>query len=118
MFGTPSITSAIVIQCLRRTFTRFELPQTIVSDNVSNLMSTESSKAVLALWKDIFMLKLDDKGIVDTEGFVQSVIESNRMCRRCFSAFDRLKKLKKTVEDNANKAIDALIPSLTRKRQV
>ena len=40
MFGTPS-TSAIVIQCLRRTFTRFELPQTIVSDNVSNLMSME-----------------------------------------------------------------------------
>ena len=77
-------------------------------ENVTNRVNdrrnleTESSKAVLALLKDIFMLKLDDEGVVDTEGFVQSVIESNRMCRRCFSAFDRLKKLKKTVEVNAN----------------
>ena len=34
-------TSAMVIQCLRNTFTRFGLPQTNVSDNASNFMSME-----------------------------------------------------------------------------
>ena len=85
-----------------------------ISDKVNdrrNLCSNASS-SVLMTWKDIFMQK-----VTEQEDVVQGILEKHRMCRRCFSAIDKLTKLQTSVEDNIKDAIDALLPSEGRKRQ-
>ena len=58
-------------------------------------LCTESSSPVLLFWKEIFLSKLENDG-VEAETFVKDVIEKHRMCRRCFSAMDRLQKVIET----------------------
>ena len=37
----PNITSTVTIECLRKVFTNFGIPETIVSDNASYFVSSE-----------------------------------------------------------------------------
>ena len=51
------------------------------------------------------------------ERFIQSMIDNHRICRKCYSAYDRLKKLQKGIKDILDEALDVLLPTPRRKRQ-
>ena len=79
-------------------------------------LSSEPSKQVLRTWESFVARKLE-KEAKEAERFIQSMIDNHRMCRKCYSAYDRLNKLQNCIKDSLDEALDVLLPTPRRKRQ-
>ena len=79
-------------------------------------LSSEPSRQVLRIWESFIARKLE-KEAKEAEQFIQSMIDNHCMCRKCFSAYDRLNKLQKGIKDNLDEALDVLLSTPRRKRQ-
>ena len=79
-------------------------------------LSSEPSKQVLRIWESFVARKLE-KEAMEAERFIKSIIDNHRMCRKCYSAYDRLNKLQNGIEDSLDEALDVLLPTPRRKRQ-
>lgn len=70
------------------------------------LLSSEASQHVKPLWCRIFDETLERKGIqAQACSFVTTI--SGRMCRRCFTSFERCTKLIDTLKNDVGKAVEA-----------
>ena len=90
------------------------------SSDHRNLL-TDSASHVFKAWKETMGKELRKK--IDEENIekgIEEIVGSHRMCRRCFSTYNRLHKFQKGVEENAADALDVLLPQLkvTRKRRL
>ena len=72
-------------------------------------LSTEASQHVKPLWCRIFDEELERRGIqAQASSFVTTATEiTGRMCRQCFTCFDRCKKLIDSLKNGVGKAIEA-----------
>ena len=82
-----------------------------------NLVSDCSNvNEVAALWKDIVSSKVSEETAeleLDSGELIADAVRNHRMCRRCFTNYTRLLKLKKTIYENLDDALEALIPAST-----
>ena len=77
-------------------------------------LDNDCSKEVADLWKDIVSCKVSKETELEPRSFwrVINAVRNHRMCRRCFTDYTRLLKLKKTIVENLK---DALIPASTER---
>ena len=69
---------------------------------------------VAALWKDIVSSKVSEETTeLDSGELIADAVRNHRMCRRCFTNYTRLLKLEKTIFENLDDALEALIPAST-----
>ena len=68
------------------------------------------SRHVVPLWKTVLWSAL---GIAaaHSESLIAELDGTGYMCKKCFYAYERVLKLKATLEENAAKAIDAIAPT-------
>ena len=79
-------------------------------------LNSEPSKPVLKIWKEVATRKLA-KAAGETERIIESLIMNHRMCRKCYTSYDRLNRMQKSVEDSFDEALSVLLPEVRRKRQ-
>ena len=77
-----------------------------ISDAKGNrLLSTDASKHVKLLWCKIFDDELEQRGMqAQASSFVATT--ARRMCRRCFTCFERCAKLINSLKNGVGKAIE------------
>ena len=69
------------------------------------LLSTEASQHVKPLWCKLFDDALEQKGIqAQASPFVTTI--EGRMCRRCFTCFERCTKLMDSLRKDVDKAVE------------
>ena len=70
------------------------------------LLCTEASSEVKAFWIEIFDGELARRGISPQGARLLTNGDSGRMCRRCFTVYDRCKKLLDSLKKDVCKAIN------------
>ena len=80
------------------------------------LLDGPSSIDVLNIWKELFKERLEEIGIlVDINELVtggKDPQKAGRMCRKCFSAFDRFRKLRLSITKNLEDVLEVLLPDV------
>ena len=71
-------------------------------------LGSSPSKSVLNVWMTVVTRKLE---VDETDEFIQSLVTNHRMCRKCYSSYEKLLRLQKGIEDNINEALDMLLPT-------
>ena len=76
-------------------------------------LTSSTSRHVVPLWKTVLGSALERRGIAaaQSESMIAELDGTGYMCRKCFYAYERVLKLKTTLEENAAKAIDAIVPT-------
>ena len=70
------------------------------------LLCTEASSEVKAFWIEIFDGELARRGISPQGARLLTNGDSGRMCRRCFTVYERCKKLLNSLKKDVCKAVD------------
>ena len=82
------------------------------------VLGSDSSKHVLQVWRSFFEEKLEELGIredVDTDSLVKGSGDekkAGKVCRKCFSAFERYEKLRRSIEKSIEDVLEAMVPDL------
>ena len=67
-----------------------------LTDRTSDRRSLQSNEAVLSTWKAIIIEVCGDRDYDCSAG-----IRNAKMCRKCFSAFQRYQSLRDSIKENA-----------------
>ncbi len=78
-----------------------------------SLQSAVSARVVPILRAFLHELLDEEESEVDAEALISGGDQGGRMCRRCFSAFDRHRTLRKSIMDNLREALDVISPATT-----
>ena len=87
---------------------------TYKSSDRRSLQSANSQ--VITLWKALLDHVLNQEELqvdLDVDELHSNVLQSGKMCRKCFSAFDRFTTLHNSLIDNMKKAIEIISSTLS-----
>ncbi len=66
---------------------------------------------VLKYWTDLFIERVAKSVVIDHSSesmILKKVLKNNRICRRCYSSFQRLCKLQDSISKNFDEAVEVL----------
>lgn len=71
---------------------------------------TGAEPSVLSTWRELLMHELqnDPDTELDADQTISKLLQNPRLCRKCFSAFDRFSSLHKSITDNLKKVIEVI----------
>ena len=72
-------------------------------------LQSSASEHVATVWKALLEHMVDQEGS-DTDIDVDEIVSGGRMCRKCFTAYERYQTLEKSLLSNLKKAL-GLLPS-------
>ena len=72
-------------------------------------LKSSASEHVATVWKALLEHMVDQEGS-DTDIDVDEIVSGGRMCRKCFTAYERYQTLEKSLLSNLKKAL-GLLPS-------
>ena len=80
----------------------------ISSANGNRLLQTEKSRVVVPLWSDLCSEELENRGLFHEELVILDLVykHNGKMCRKCFSTFNRCVNLIKKLKGPLSKALD------------
>jgi hypothetical protein len=72
------------------------------------MLCSEATRKVIPIWDEIIQIKLQELGQSINRAEILGSLTSEKkgyICRKCFLAYERYQKLRKSLVDNAHKAV-------------